>query len=137
MSSFSPELWSDHSRAVLVLLDSWGVPASEQVLLLGLPTTTRSRSLRRFQEDSSLPNDPTIEERVEHLLGIGEALYTSYPMNSQMGPRWMNTPNYRFDGRTPLAVLMEEGAEGLLMVRCHLDCAYAWQRDNERGGQVG
>lgn len=41
-----------------------------------------------------------------------------------MGAIWMNRRNNRFDNRTPLAVLIEDGLPGFFAIRTHLDCAY-------------
>jgi hypothetical protein len=38
----------------------------------------------------------------------------------------MNKINHRFDNRTPLAAMLEDGLGGIIAVRTHLDCAYDW-----------
>ncbi|HLO27512.1 MAG TPA: antitoxin Xre/MbcA/ParS toxin-binding domain-containing protein, partial [Anaerolineales bacterium] len=63
-------------------------------------------------------------ERIEHLVGIADALRTSYPRNAYMASIWMNRINHRFDNRTPLAAMLEDGLNGIIAVRTHLDCAY-------------
>jgi hypothetical protein len=65
-------------------------------------------------------------ERVEHLLGIATALRTTFPHNSRMDAQWMRRTNRYFRRRSPLATIFEDGIEGLIRVRSHLDCAYAW-----------
>ncbi|HLD14592.1 MAG TPA: hypothetical protein VJB18_07740 [Burkholderiales bacterium] len=114
------------ARLIVTLLDSWEVPAENQISLLGLPPETSTLILRRFYENEPLPDEVTINERVDHLLGIADALRTSYPHNAHMGAIWMNRRNNRFDNRTPLAVLLEDGLQGFLAIRTHLDCAYDW-----------
>lgn len=114
------------ARLIVTLLDSWEVPAENQIALLGLPPETSTLILRRFYENEPLPDDAEINERVDHLFGIADALRTSYPHNAHMGAIWMNRRNNRFDNRTPLAVLLEDGLQGFFAIRTHLDCAYDW-----------
>jgi hypothetical protein len=75
-----------------------------------------------------------VRERVEHLLGIAEALRTAYPHNRQAGAIWLNRVNYRFDDRTPLAAMVEDGIVEILAVRMHLDCAYDWHVSGPAAG---
>jgi hypothetical protein len=75
-----------------------------------------------------LPDDPGVAEHLEHLMGIADALRTTYPRNENMGARWMRSPCRQFGGRTPVAVMVEGGTAGLIAVRSHLDCSYAWDR---------
>lgn len=114
------------AHMIVATLDDWGIAASDQVRLLGLPADTRPRAMRRFHGDAPLPDDPEVIERVQHLVGIAEALRTTYPRNQRMGAIWMHRRNHRFENRTPAAVMLEEGLAGLLAVRVHLDCAYDW-----------
>jgi hypothetical protein len=114
------------AHLVVTLLDSWEVRAEDQVALLGLPPETSTLVLRGYYEREPLPAEAAINERVEHLLGIADALRTSYPHNAHMGAIWMNRRNSRFDNRAPLAVLLEDGLQGFFAIRTHLDCAYDW-----------
>jgi hypothetical protein len=114
------------SRLIIALLDSWGVEPQDQIALLGLPEETTPQQYEHYRWDTPLPQDEAVMERVEHLIGIADALRTSYPHNANMGAIWMNRPNPRFDGRTPLAAMLEDGLEGIVAVRVHLDCAYDW-----------
>ncbi len=114
------------ARLIVTLLDSWQVPEAAQIALLGLPPDTPTAILRRYYENTPLPDEPLLNERVEHLIGIADALRTSWPHNAHMGAIWMNRRNGRFDGRTPLSVLLEDGLPGFFTIRTHLDCAYDW-----------
>lgn len=114
------------TKLTIALLDSWGVEPAQQISLLALPPETKPREVRRYREHTPFPEDPAIDERVEHLVGIAEALRTSYPHNAYMGNIWLNRPNHRFDNRSPLTCMIEDGIGGLLAVRTHLDCAYDW-----------
>jgi hypothetical protein len=114
------------ARVIVALLDEWGVSAGDQLTLLALPDGTRAGAIRQHRQGAPLPEDAAVAERIDHLLGIADALRTSYPRNNRMGAIWMNTVNYRFDDRTPLAAMLADGLNGLLAVRVHLDCAYDW-----------
>lgn len=115
------------TRAIIQILDSWGLADSDQVLVLGLPKGTPTRAVRRYRKDTPLPEDDAVMERVEHVIGIAEALRTTFPRNVHMGARWMRDPHRRFDQRSPVATIVEGGVGGLIAVRAHLDCAFAWR----------
>ena len=114
------------TRAIVGLLDSWGVSAAAQMELLALPEGTRPGAMRQFRQSTPFPEDARVMERIEHLIGIADALRTSYPHNAHMGSIWMNKANHRFENRTPLAAMLEDGMGGIIAVRTHLDCAYDW-----------
>jgi hypothetical protein len=46
-----------------------------------------------------------------------------------MGNLWMKQRNKKFQDRSPLHVMVEEGLDGIMRVRSHLDCAYDWFND--------
>ncbi len=114
------------ARLIVLLLDDWGLAPVDQVALLALPQGTRPGSIRQHRQGAPLPTDPAVTERIEHLIGIADALRTSYPHNARMGAIWMNTANRHFDHRTPLAAMLEDGLNGVIAVRVQLDCAYDW-----------
>jgi hypothetical protein len=96
----------EFTRRVINLLDDWGLDDSDQIRLLGLPEDTRSRQIRKYRNDTPFPDDEKLMERVEHLVGIADALRTSYPTNAAGGTMWMNRRNSRFNDRTPLAAML-------------------------------
>lgn len=114
------------THLVIGMLDDWGVTDADKVSLLALPRETRPRAMRRYRADTPLPDDGAVNERIEHLMGIGDALRTSYPRNAAGGRIWMHQSSYRFDDRTPLHAMVEDGLVGIMAVRVHLDCAYDW-----------
>lgn len=114
------------TQKIMESLDDWGLSAADQVVVLNLPEGTRTRKLRAYHDDTPLPNDENVEFRAVRLLGIIDALRTTYPKNEQMGGRWMKAPHRRFQNRTPLQVLLEDGNTGVNSVLAELDCAYAW-----------
>lgn len=124
LSTYSDRLML--TRGVMQLLADWQLQVTEQITLLDLPKETSFRMLQRYHTNTPLPEEPHIMERVEHLLNIGDILLTTYPHNARMGAQWLHTPQRRFQRRTPLQVMISGGLNGLIEIRAHLDCAYAW-----------
>ena len=116
---------------VVNMLDEWGIKASDQVNILALPDGTPTRMLRRYHDDTPLPDDPAVMQRVEHLLGIADALRTTFPRNANIGLLWLKQPCKRLRRRRPMDIMIEDGLSGLITVRTHLDCSFAW-RESER-----
>ena len=126
----------DLTRITMNLLGNWGVSDANQVLLLAMPEGTRARHMSRYGEEQAFPADYDIFARVEHFIGIADALRTSYPRNAHMGKFWLNQRNKRFGNRTPLNFMLEDGLNGIVAVRVHLDCAYDWQVDESKVGKI-
>jgi hypothetical protein len=124
--STQPEQRLELTRLILSVLDDWNVRAADQITLLGLPDDTKPRAMKRYGDTHALPDEPEINQRIEHLAGIADALRTSYPRNPAMGRFWLNRSCNWFDGRTPLRIMLEGGLDGVIAVRCHLDCAFDW-----------
>jgi uncharacterized protein (DUF2384 family) len=114
------------SKIVFNVLRGWSITEIDQINLLGFPKKTKPRVLQRYERDMPLPDDEETIERITHILEIAEALRTSYPRNYSMGTKWLKAPHRRFNQRTPIQVMLEEGVNGLIAVRADLDCAYAW-----------
>lgn len=115
------------TQKIMAGLDEWGLSAADQVSVLNLPEGTRTRKLRAYHEDTPLPKDDNVEFRAVRILGILDALRTTYPKNATMGGRWMKAPHRRFQNRTPIQVMLEDGNSGVNSVLAELDCAYAWE----------
>lgn len=112
---------------VMSSLDEWGLSGEQIMAVLDFPEGHRSRHLQRYRKDKPLPDIESINSRVIRLLGIIDALRTTYPRNVNMGPRWMNTPHRRMQDRTPVSTMLEDGESGVITVLSELDCAYAWE----------
>jgi len=121
----------DLGRLVINTLDEWGISSADQVAMLALPGKVSGRSLRRFQDDTPLPDDPDVLKRVEHLLGIADALRTTFPRNDRIAVIWLSQPCKRLRRRRPVDIMLEDGLSGMITVRTHLDCSFAW-RESER-----
>ncbi len=128
----SPETEQEHriqlAQAILWMLDDWGLDGEQIIELLQLPENTRTRHLQRYRMGREpLPDTPETNKRVEHLVGIADALRTTFPRNDQMRTLWLHSPHRRFNKRPPLQVIVEEGLEGLIAVRAELDCVFQWE----------
>jgi uncharacterized protein (DUF2384 family) len=132
MRYFSHHERAELTCALVTLLDSWGVRDIDKVRILGLPASTRVRMFKRYRQGTALPLDKQVLAHVDHLLGIVDALQTTYPRNTEIGSYWMNKPNRRFQNRTPISLLIDDGLSGLRRVRAHLDCTYAWDRSGSK-----
>jgi hypothetical protein len=108
------------ARMVMKLFAHWGLSGGDQTALLGLSSDSRS-TLARYRRGEPLADSADLLGRVGHLLGIHKALRILFPHDRDLVYRWVTTPNRRFDGRTPLAVMREHGYEGILAVRRYLD----------------
>ena len=131
MSILTEEDRTQLGRLVVNLLDDWGVKASDQVNILALPDGMPGRKMQRYHQDTPLPDDPEVMKRVEHLMGIADALRTTFPRNANIGLLWLKQPCKRLRRRRPLEIMLEDGLSGLITVRTHLDCSFAW-RESER-----
>jgi hypothetical protein len=127
MATLSPEQSLLRTQKVMNALDDWGLNGDQILYILDFPKTERSRHLAKYRKDTPFPDDANIASRVKILLGIIDALRTTYPRNLQMGARWMAAPHVRLQNRCPLQAMLEDGEQGAVAVLSELDCAYAWE----------
>ncbi len=120
------------TQKVMKALDEWGLTGEQILHILDLPKTERSRHLAKYRKDTPFPDDEKVNCRVQYLLGIIDALRTTYPRNVQMGARWMVKPHVRLNNRCPLQAMLEDGETGVVAVLSELDCAYAWELSGSR-----
>ena len=114
---------------IMEILDSWGMSSAEIISLIALPDKTPTRALRRYRENRAFPISPELEERISHIIGITEALRTSYPHNPHMGKMWMRQRSKKLNNQIPLQIIIESGLEGIIEIRSHLDCSYDWHKN--------
>jgi len=131
MNATTPTLSEDQlllrTHKVMEALDEWGFTGEQILAVLDFPDTERSRHLAKYRKDTPFPDDEKIACRVKFLLGIIDALRTTFPRNLQMGARWMAEPHIRLKNRCPLQAMLEDGELGVVAVLSELDCAYAWE----------
>ena len=114
---------------VMEILDGWGMSSAEIISLIALPEKTPTRALRRYRENTAFPLSPELEERIGHVIGITEALRTSYPHNPNMGKMWIRQKSKKLNNQVPLQIIVEGGLDGIVEIRKHLDCSYDWQQN--------
>ena len=129
MTTLSHDEQINLTLRVIAVLDDWRLTSADKICLLALPDDTRSRSIQKFQQGAPLPFDDTVHEHVDHLLGIGHSLRLANPRNTQAGSLWLHRPHRRFDNRTPMAVMLEDGLDGIINIRKEIDCSYDWISD--------
>lgn len=112
---------------VMDALDGWGLSGEQILAVLDRPDTERTRHLAKYRKDTPFPDEERLNCRLKFLLGIIDALRTTYPRNLQMGARWMAEPHIRLKNRCPLQAMLEDGEAGVVAVLSELDCAYAWE----------
>ena len=120
------------TNRIMELLDSWGTTGEQKIVLLGLPDDTRSRKLERFRQDTAFPDTDEVNEHLTHLVGIADALRTTFPRNVEMCSLWLKKPHKRFDNKTPIEIMVNKGLPGLIQVRSQLDCSFAWNASGSR-----
>lgn len=119
----------DLTVRIMEILDGWGMSPAEIISLVALPEKTPTRALRRYRENTAFPVTPELEERLEHIIGITDALRTSYPHNPQMGKMWIRQPSKKLNNQIPLDIIKDNGLEGIIEIRKHLDCSYDWHKN--------
>lgn len=114
---------------IMEILDGWGMSSGDIISLLALPEKTPTRALRRYRDNTPFPVTPDLYERIEHIVGITDALRTSYPHNPQMGKMWIRQRCKKLQNQIPLQIIVEKGLDGVIEVRKHLDCSYDWHKN--------
>lgn len=112
---------------IMAAVDEWGLNGEQILAVLDMPEGERTRHLQKYRKDTALPDIEQVNNRMVCLLGIIDALRTTYPRNLQMGARWMKMPHRRFKKRSPLITMLEDGETGVIAVLSELDCTYAWE----------
>ncbi len=117
------------TQAVMHTLDDWKLDGEHILSIMALPETVKVRHLSQYRNSIAFPDTPEVTERLRHILGIIDALSTSYPTNPRMSLFWMTRNSKKFQNRAPVQVIIEDGLEGLITIRKHLDCSYDWFGD--------
>lgn len=107
------------AKAVMRLLDFWGLGREDQVALLGIAPGSRDVLDRYRQGD---PIDARSEQfgRAQLLLEIHNNLQILLASNQELAGSWMTSRNRTFDNGTPVDLIKEQGLAGLSMVRSYL-----------------
>ncbi len=114
------------TRRVISLLTAWGMRAPDMHRILDLPAAVGMPTLGVAGEGEPLPDEPQVMRRVGYLVRIENALQTYFPRNTEMRTLWVRKGNRQFGRRSPLAVMLDDGERGLVLVLSYLDCTFAW-----------
>ena len=124
----SAQQQKEYTRAVMRFLDTWQLSSEQIIKLLSLPESMRVRHLAQFRSGlTAFPEGKEVWHSVDHIIGICDALRTTYPFSDEMRVSWIRKPHRRFKQQTPLSVMLNEGVSGLLKVRIDIDCAFGWK----------
>ena len=120
------------TNTVMKVLDSWNLTTEQTVQILGLSNQTKKRQLDKYRTLKAFPKEELIVKRLSHVVGISDALRTTFPRNVNMSEKWMKTQHRRFNNETPLSIILEQGIDGLCRVRSELDCTFAWNASGQK-----
>ena len=126
MADYTEEEFMFITKTVMKVLDAWNLTTEQTVQVLGLPEQTKKRQLDKYRSLKAFPKNDLTIRRLSHIVGISDALRTTFPRNINMAEKWMKTEHRRFNNNTPLHIILEEGVNGLCKVRSELDCTFAW-----------
>lgn len=106
-------------EAFFNICKKWQLSEKEELGLLGWPARSTLYKWKKL-ESGALPYDTLI--RISLILGIYKALHILYPQE-KIANVWIKMPNINplFNGRSPLQVVIDQGIEGLYVVRRLLD----------------
>ena len=127
-ADFSQEELLGLTQGVMEYLDSWKLSAEQMMALLGIEDDAKKRHLQSYRMgEKAFPETSDIMVRLDHVIGIADALRTTFPFSDKMRLMWLRKPHRRFNKNTPLAVIMNDATpNGLLKVRMEVDCAYGY-----------
>ena len=124
--TYSDEEMKRISSKVIGYLESWEVSAEEILSILGVPEI-KPRHLPQYRKmEKAFEQTEEVMQRIDHVVGIADALRTTFPHSDTMRLRWLRQPHRRFRKKTPLALILGAGMNGLLRVRVEVDCAYGY-----------
>jgi len=126
MTDYTDEEFIYITKTVMNVLEVWNLTTEQTVIVLGLSRQTTKRQLDKYRTLKAFPRDELIIKRLSHIIGISDALRTTFPRNINMSEKWLKTQHRRFDNETPLSIILDEGINGLCKVRSELDCTFAW-----------
>lgn len=132
MVDYTDEEFLYITNTVMKVLDSWNLTTEQTVQVLGLSIQTKKRQLDKYRTLKAFPKEELIVKRLSHVVGISDALRTTFPRNVNMSEKWMKTQHRRFNNETPLSIILEQGIDGLCRVRAELDCTFAWNASGQK-----
>ena len=125
---YSKEEMRHITQGVIAYLDSWKLSGEQILAILGLTDSVKKRHLQGFRMgDKTFPVSDDLMIRIDHIVGISDALRTTFPFSDKMRLMWLRKPHRRFQKSTPLSIIMDDDTvNGLLRVRREVDCSYGY-----------
>ena len=117
----SPESRKALAKMVTKLFSLWGLEPVDQLALLGLDPADEDLLDCLRSGEAELPETGETMERVSWLLTVHKALRIAYPYNRDLVYRWVTAKNLRYDGRTPLEIMRQEGLAGIKRIAVYLE----------------
>ena len=111
----------DLARVVAALLGKWELPGDAQLALLGLSPESRKLLPQYRRGERALPHARDTLDRAGFLLGIHKGLRLLFPEDEGLRYGWVHRANALLGGRTPLAVMLEDGLVGLARIARFVD----------------
>ena len=108
------------ARMVTRLFELWGLPAADQLELLGLSRTSRAQ-ISRYRKGGALPSSRDMLDRIGWLLSIHKSLRLLYPRNESIRYTWVKRRNQILGDQRPLDIMKYQGLIGIARVARYLD----------------
>ncbi len=127
-NDYSQEEKQRLTQGIMSILDGWNISAEQTLAVLGLSGAGKKRHMQGYRMgDRAFPQTDELLIRIDHIIGIADALRTTFPFSDKMRLLWLRKPHRRFGKNTPLNVILtDDSPNGLLKVRMEVDCAYGY-----------
>lgn len=127
-NEYSKEDMRSVTQGTMNILDEWGISSDQVYYILGLSKLVKKRHIQGYRMGERVfPHTEELLTRIDHIVGISEALRTTFPFSKQMRLLWLRRPHRRFKKSTPLNVILtDDTLNGLVKVRMEVDCAYGY-----------
>ena len=125
---YSKEDMQNLTQGIMSILDNWNISVDQALTVLGLSNKGKKRHIQGYRMgERAFPETDELLTRIDHIIGISDALRTTFPFSNQMRLLWLRKPHRRFQKNTPLNVILTDNTpNGLLKVRMEVDCAYGY-----------
>jgi len=108
------------------IIEHWNLSDKEQIALLCMAKSIKARYLYLYKRgQKSFDFSENSFHRAEIIVGIYNALSTTYPTNSEYASIWLKRPARKFKHKAPLEIMLS-GEVGMNRVWNFLDCTQSW-----------
>jgi len=123
---YSKEDMQSLTQGIMSILDNWNISVDQALAVLGLTNEGKKRHIQGYRMgERAFPETDDLLARIDHIIGISDALRTTFPFSDKMRLLWLRKPHRRFQKNTPLNVILTDNTpNGLLKVRMEVDCSY-------------